>query len=112
MGSNEEHGIAQSQIAAAKAASKNQDGLQKYHSKSISYINERIVAYLFILLLLVIAGIWFTSSSIALLGSSFVFLILIIVLWGVVRIDNIKQERLRRENDVKNTARNKHFSQL
>ena len=93
--SNEEHGIAQTQIAAAK-----EDRLQNYHSQTIHQQNERILAFVFALLFIALILIWMTASSVWLLAGSGLLAVAALILWGGFRIKRIQAVRKSREQDV------------
>lgn len=99
--SDPEQSISQAQIAAAKAQSKQDDGLQKHHNWTIANLDEQLYFYIgmivvFGLLVLCIA----VPSALVAYGSLGV-IILLTVVWGVARIRRIERVRKERELQAK-----------
>ena len=97
--SYEEEAIAKAQATAAKA--KGADGLKEHHSSTISYLNERILVFVMLIGLIALVFLWASTDSILLHYGSLLGVILLIVLWGVVRLQRIKKTRLNQEQQVK-----------
>ena len=94
MSDNAEEGIARVQMAQ-------KDGLQNYHKRSVLHLDDRILTAIFALAFLGMIVVWATATSPYLLYGSLVAGILIIILWGVVRVKRIQLIREHRELQVK-----------
>ena len=94
MSDNAEEGIARVQMAQ-------KDGLQNYHKRSVLHLDDRILTAIFALAFLGLIVVWATATSPYLLYGSLVAGILIIILWGVVRVKRIQLIREHRELQVK-----------
>jgi len=94
MSDNAEEGIARVQMAQ-------KDGLQNYHRRSVLNLDDRILTAIFALAFLGLIVVWATATSPYLLYGSLLAGILIIVLWGVVRVKRIQRIRELRELQVK-----------
>ena len=90
MSENAEEGIARVQMAQ-------KDGLQNYHHRSVLYLDDRILTAIFALAFLGLLVVWATATSAYLVYGSLVASILIVILWGVVRIKRIQRLRQQRE---------------
>ena len=93
MSDNAEAGIAATQANAAR--SQGSDGLKNYHNQSIVYINERIVVAILAIAFIGLMITWMTVKSPVILYSSLAAVILLVVLWGFVRIRSI--ERIKKQ---------------
>ena len=94
MSDNAEEGIARVQMAQ-------KDGLQNYHRRSVLNLDDRILTAIFALAFLGLIVVWATATSPYLLYGSLLAGILIIVLWGAVRVKRIQRIRELRELQVK-----------
>lgn len=94
MSDNAEEGIARVQMAQ-------KDGLQNYHKRSVLHLDDRILAAIFALAFLGLILVWATATSPYLIYGSLVAGILMLILWGLVRIKRIQQIREQRELQVK-----------
>ena len=94
--SNAEHGISQTQTAAARNKLAETGGLEKQQKWSIAYLDERVFYYAGIILFLGLLVVWATASSTLVLYGSLLAAIGFVVLWGVARVkrlDRVRQER-------------------
>lgn len=94
MSGHAEESIARAQAAAAQA--KGADGLQAHHKWNIAYLDERILILVLAIALLGLIVLWATVRSALILYGSLAVVVLLVILWGVVRvkrIDRIRQER-------------------
>ena len=95
--SNAEEGIARIQAAVAQA--RGSEGLKEHHKWTIAYLDERILVFILVFILAVavmgLGVVWATTASPLLRYGSFGALILLIFLWGFVRIKRI--ETLKRQ---------------
>ena len=94
--SYEELSVAQTQARAAKA-----EGLQKHHKWNIANLDERILVFLFLLIVLGVSLAWATVSSELIRYGSVGMAVLVVVLWFVARVRNINKIRKERELQVK-----------
>ena len=92
---------AESGIAAVQAKAAQTDGLQKYHRSTIGYLNERILTFVFMIVLIGLVFVWVTSSSPYITYGSLVGVILLTLLWGMLRIKRIHRVREKRALQVK-----------
>ncbi|MGB5707361.1 MAG: hypothetical protein WBM41_11040 [Arenicellales bacterium] len=102
MSGNAEEGIARVQAAAAKSQGAQGDGLRKNQDKGIAYLNERILIFVFSIAFIGLIIVWATANSPFVLYGSFASVVLLIILWGVARIKQIKrieQVRQRQAED-------------
>jgi hypothetical protein len=99
--SNEEQGIAQSQIAAARAQGEKGDGLHKIQKWNIAYLDDRIFLYLGAIAFLGLLVVWATASSALVLYGSLGLAILLTVLWGVTRVNRVHRLNAERARQVK-----------
>ena len=97
MSDNAEEGIARVQAAATRAEGGGSEALGRQQTRSIAYLNERILIFLFMLGGIGLMVLWATASSALLLYGSFAGLILLLILWGYARIKRIERERAERE---------------
>ena len=93
-GENAEEGIARIQMAQ-------KDGLQNYQKRSVLYLDERILTAIFALAFMGLIVVWATATSPYITYGSLVASILIVILWGVMRIKHIQKIREQRELQVK-----------
>ncbi len=94
MSDNAEEGIARVQMAQ-------KDGLQNYHKRSVLHLDDRILTAIFALAFLGLIVVWATATSAYIVYGSLIASILIVVLWGVVRVKRIQQIKEERELQVK-----------
>lgn len=94
MSDNAEEGIARVQMAQ-------KDGLQNYHKRSVLHLDDRILTAIFALAFLGLIVVWATATSPYIVYGSLIASILIVVLWGVVRVKRIQQIKEERELQVK-----------
>ena len=95
MSDNAEAGIARTQAAAAQA--KGADGLKEHHKWTVAYLDERILVFVLTIAVMGLAVLWATTTSTLLRYGSFGVLILLIFLWGLVRIKRIEAVKRQRE---------------
>ena len=93
-GENAEEGIARLQMAQ-------KDGLKNYQKRSVLYLDDRILTAIFALAFLGLVVVWATASSPYITYGSLVASILIVILWGVLRIKRIQKVREQRELQVR-----------
>lgn len=91
--SNAEEGIARIQAAVAQA--RGSEGLKEHHKWTIAYLDERILVFILAVAVMGLGVVWATTASPLLRYGSFGALILLIFLWGFVRIKRI--ETLKRQ---------------
>ena len=91
--SNAEEGIARIQAAVAQA--RGSEGLKEHHKWTVAYLDERIQVFILAVVVIGLGVIWATTASPLLRYGSFGALILLIFLWGFVRIKRI--EALKRQ---------------
>ena len=96
--SDSEQGISQAQIAAAQAQSKQGDGLQKHHKWNVANLDERIFFYIGTLVILGLLVLWLALPSALVVYGSLGVIILLIIVWGVVRIRRI--DRIQKEREL------------
>ncbi|MCP4982318.1 MAG: hypothetical protein GY935_17710 [Gammaproteobacteria bacterium] len=82
---NADAGIAQVQTSAAQNKS-----LGAHHRQAVSYMDDRIAVYFFMLTLVLVGAAWMTSSSPYLTYGSLTAITLITILWGFIRIRGTK----------------------
>ena len=95
--SNAEQGIAQAQMAAARAQSNQADAVARQQKRGVAYLDERIFIYLGAIAFVGLCVLWATASSAWLLYGSLGLVILLTVLWGVARVKRIERIRLERK---------------
>ncbi len=95
-----EHGIAQTQIEAARR--EGADGLAKHQQRNIAYLDERVVLFACCLGMIGVFVLWATASSPWLLYGSFALVILLVVLWGYARMQRIERLRAERAREAEN----------
>ena len=100
MSDNAEEGIARVQLAATGAKGTQGDRLRKHHSRSIVYLNERILSFIFGVALLGLIVVWATAKSQLVIYGSFVGVILLTIIWGYMRVKRIEKTRLEREHEA------------
>ena len=93
-GENAEEGIARIQMAQ-------KDGLQNYQKRSVLYLDDRILTAIFALAFMGLIVVWATATSPYITYGSLLASILIVILWGVVRVKRIQKLREQRELQVK-----------
>jgi len=91
---NAEVGIARIQMAQ-------KDGLQNYQKRSVLYLDDRILTAIFALAFLGLIVVWATATSPYIIYGSLVVSILMVILWGVVRVKRIQKLKRQRELQVK-----------
>lgn len=94
MSDNAEAGIAKLQAANAQAGGA--AGLQKHHSGTMAYLDERILIFIFAIAMIGLLVLWATVKSPLLLYGSLAGVILLALLWGYARIKGIERKRLER----------------
>ena len=94
MSDNAEEGIARVQMAQ-------KDGLRNYHKRSVLHLDDRILTAIFALTFLGLIVVWATATSLYIVYGSLVASIIIVILWGVVRVKRIQQIKQERELQVK-----------
>ena len=99
--SDPEQSIAQAQITAAQAQSKQGDGLQKHHKWNVANLDERIFLFIGMLGVIGLLVLWLSVPSALVVYGSLGVIVLLIVLWGVARIHRIHRIQKERENQVK-----------
>lgn len=99
--SDPEQSISQAQIAAAQAQSKRGEGLHQHHKWNVSNLDERILFFLGMLVVIGLLVLWLAVPSALVVYGSLGVIILLIVLWGVVRIRRVDRIQKERENQVK-----------
>ena len=95
---NAEGGIARAQAAAAKASSARGDGLAGHQKRGIASLDERVLFFFFLIGIVALVAVWALTTSPLVQYGSLAGGILMIVLWGVMRlrrIGQIKKERAR-----------------
>jgi len=95
--SNEEQGIAQTQLSAHRASGQS---LSKAQDQGIAYLNDRIFLYLGGLAFVGLLVVWATASSPWILYGSFVLTILLVIFWGYLRIKRIQRIDAQRARQV------------
>ena len=96
--SDPEQSISQAQIAAAQAQSKQGEGLQKHHKWNVANLDERIFLYIGTLAILGLLVLWLALPSALVVYGSLGVIILLIVVWGVLRIRRI--DRIQKEREL------------
>ena len=96
--SDPEQSISQAQIAAAQAQSKQGEGLQKHHKWNVANLDERIFFYIGTLAILGLLVLWLAVPSALVVYGSLGLIILLIIIWGVVRIRRI--DRIQKEREL------------
>ena len=96
--SDPEQSISQAQIAAAQAQSKQGEGLQKHHKWNVANLDERIFLYIGTLAILGLLVLWLAVPSALVVYGSLGVIILLIVVWGVLRIRRI--DRIQKEREL------------
>jgi hypothetical protein len=94
MGDNAEEGIARIQMAQ-------KDGLQNYQKRSVLYLNDRILTAIFALAFLGLIVVWATATSPYIIYGSLMASILLVILWGVMRVKRIQRVREERGQQVR-----------
>ena len=100
MSDNAEGGIAQAQAAAAKAAGNRGDGLAAHQKRGIASLDERVLFFLFLIGIVVLVAVWAVSTSPWLQYGSLAGGILMIIIWGVMRLRRIEQIKRDREREA------------
>ena len=96
--SDPEQGISQAQIAAAQAQSKQGEGLEKHHKWNVANLDERIFFYIGTLAILGLLVLWVAVPSALVVYGSLGVIILLIIVWGVMRIRRI--DRIQKEREL------------
>jgi Flp pilus assembly protein TadB len=99
MTDNAEEGIARTQAAAAQV--KGASGLQDHHKSTIAYLDERILVFVLAICFIGLIVLWATVKSALVLYGSIAGVVLLIILWGVVRVKRIERTRQERERKAK-----------
>ena len=100
MSDNAEEGIARTQTAAAKA--NNASGFTETHNRSITYLNERILVNIALILFIALIIFWAVTKSSVLFYLSMVSFMLLAVLVGYIKIRSIHQIRSQRSEQANN----------
>ena len=100
MSDNAEDGIARAQAAAAKAAGKQGDGLAAHQKRGIASLDERALFFLFLIGIVTLVAVWAMATSPLVQYGSLVGGILIIIVWGVMRLRRIEQIKRDREREA------------
>ena len=103
--SHEEEAIAKTQAQAAK--SQGADGLKQHHKWTIADLDERILAFVLALAFIGLIGIWTMAKSPLVLYGSLVIVMILVVLWGVVRIKRIQNVREQRAEQAESWNSNR-----
>lgn len=93
MSDNAEEGIARVQMAQ-------KDGLRNYHKRSVLHLDDRILTAIFALAFLGLIVVWATATSPYITYGSLAASILMVILWGVLRVKRIQQIKEQRELQV------------
>jgi hypothetical protein len=101
MSDNAEAGIAAVQAKAAQA-----NGPQQHQKSSIAYLDERISTYLFAIVFMGLLVVWATASSAIIKFGSAGIGILMILIWGAMRVKHIQKTRELRNLQVRETQSN------
>ena len=99
--SDPEQSISQAQIAAAQAQSKRGEGLHQHHKWNIANLGERVFMFLGMLAVIGLLVLWLTMPSPLVVYGSLGVIILLIIVWGVVRIRRIDRIQKNRELQAK-----------
>lgn len=94
MDDNAEEGISRTQLA-------NAGDLGKRQRWNIAYLDERILIYLGALVFLGLGVVWLTAKSTLVLYGSLGLAVLLVVLWGIARINSIKRLNEERERQAR-----------
>ena len=98
MGDNAEAGIAHTQVKSAQT--QGAAGLEKIHHKSIAYIDDRILVAIMAIAVLSLMVLWATTTSTLVLYGSLAGIILLVVLWGIERINRLQALQRVRANQA------------
>jgi ABC-type transport system involved in cytochrome bd biosynthesis fused ATPase/permease subunit len=99
--SDAEEGIARTQAAAIKAHGTQGGKLREHQEHSATYLDERILTYVFAIAFIGLIVVWATTTSALILYGSLAAVILLIVLWGVARVKRIERTRQERTRQTK-----------
>lgn len=99
--SNAEEGIARTQAAAIKAQGTQGGKLREHQERSVAYLDERILTYMFAIAFIGLIVVWATTTSALILYGSLVAVILLTILWGVARVKRIERTRQERACQTK-----------
>jgi hypothetical protein len=99
--SNAEEGIARIQAAAIKAHGTQGGKLREHQERSVAYLDERILAYVFAIAFIGLIVVWATTTSALILYGSLAAVILLTILWGVARVKRIERTRQERARQTK-----------
>lgn len=95
MSDNAEAGIAATQAKAAQ--NQGSAGLGDHHRGTVAYLDERILALVLFAAIIGLGVLWATTSSALVHYGSLAGVILLLVLWGVLRLRRL--EAIRRERE-------------
>ena len=95
MSDNAEAGIAATQAKAAQ--NQGSAGLGEHHRGTVAYLDERILAFILFVAVIGLGVLWATTRSTLVHYASLAGVILLIVLWGVLRVR--RQDAIRRERE-------------
>lgn len=98
MSDNAEAGIAQTQAKAAQ--NQGSAGLARHHEGTVSYLNERIITFVLIIAFIGLGALWAATSSPIIHYASLGGAILLVVLWGVLRVRHLKAVQHERERQA------------
>ncbi|MEM7208856.1 MAG: hypothetical protein AAF434_13620 [Pseudomonadota bacterium] len=102
MSDNAEAGIAQTQTEASKSSTEHGNNLNNHHARGIANLDDRILVSISSIAFVGLVVVWLTATSAWLIYGSFAALIVLLVLWGVLRVKRTKRVRLEREQQAKN----------
>ena len=98
MSENAEAGIAELQAKAAQA-----NGPQQHQKSSVAYLDERISTYLFAIVFMGLLVVWATASSAIIKFGSVGIGLLMLLIWGAMRVKHIQRTRELRDLQVRET---------
>ena len=105
MTENAEEGIARAQAAALKSQGAQGKELDQLQKRSISYLDDRILAYCLGAGMIGLMLVWLNATSSLVLYGSLAGVILLLVLWGILRIKRIERVRQLREQQAEESKR-------
>ena len=100
MSNNAEDAIFRAQAAAAKADGTQDGGLQKHHGRGVSYLNDRILSFFFMIVALGLIVVWATATSPLVIYGSFAGVIFLTMLIGYTRMKRIERTKLERAQEA------------
>ena len=105
MTENAEEGIARTQAAALKDQSSQGNELDERQKRSISYLDDRVLAYILVAAMTGLMMVWLNAKSALVLYGSLAGVILLVILWGVLQIRRIERVGHLRERQVEESKR-------